>query len=276
MASFFSIMRQWWQTMHRENISFLAGGVAFYGLLAVFPMLTSLVSLYGLLASKKDVQAQMAFVAQIVPPSAFDIISGQLLMLVSQPNSQLGWAFVVSVAIALYAASRGTRAVVAALNMLRNTTTRRRWWRQQLVVYGFTLGALLLLICSILLVVALPVMCAFLPGGQFLLGQINVLRWLLLAGLLFAGMLVLFGMAPTQPVRHLGSAVWGAAIATILWVLAGVGLSLFIQFFPSFNKVYGSLGAVIILLLWFYYASAAILTGAALAVVLEERNHAAS
>lgn len=276
MTSFFSIIRQWWQIMHRENISFLAGGVAFYGLLAVFPMLTSLVSLYGLLASKQDVQAQMVFLAQIVPPNAFEIISGQLMMLVKQSNNQLGWAFVVSVGIALYAASRGTRAVVAALNMLRNTTTRRKWWQQQVVVYGFTLGSLILLICSILLVVALPIICTLFPGGQILLAQINLLRWVLLAGFLFAGMLALFGLAPTQPVKHLSSAAIGAAMATILWVLAGVGLSVFIQAFPSFNKVYGSLGAVIILLLWFYYASVAILTGAALAVVLEEKNNAAS
>ncbi len=84
-----------------------------------------------------------------------------------------------------------------------------------MVVYGFTLGALLLLICSILLIVALPIICSFLPGGDFLLAQINALRWVLLAGLLFAGMLALFGLAPTQPVKHLSSAAIGAAMVVV-------------------------------------------------------------
>jgi membrane protein len=125
-----------------DNISFLAGGVAFYGLLALFPAMGALVALMALAANPQVVQEQLQEVRFLFPPEVYTLLHDQILSLVKQSNDTLGLTFFISVFLALLSANRGTKGLLAALNMIFRVRENRIWWRQQLVSLGITFGGL--------------------------------------------------------------------------------------------------------------------------------------
>lgn len=255
-----------------ENLSFLAGGVAFYSLLSAFPAMTALVSLYGLIAEIDDVQAQMAIIEPFFPSEAYLILSSQLNDIATQSNTNLSIAMVVGLFITFFSAARGIKAMLAAMNIIYNVRETRKWLKRNALAYMLTVGAIASMAFAIFTIVAIPIILHFFQIPQILADQVVHVRWLILGGGVWLGLAFLFRYGPNRKHRKKRwlSMLIGAGASTLLWIFVSAGFSAFIEIFPSINEVYGSLSAIIVLMFWFYLSAYTILAGSAINVVLEE------
>lgn len=263
-----------------DNISFLAGGVAFYGLLSIFPALAALVSVFGLWADPHVVREQLERVQNLFPPDVFRLIHSQVLILVDQPAATLSLTALISVLLTISSATRGTKAMLAALNVVFRIQESRGWWKRQVVSYFLTFGGIAILIMAILLVVGLPLVVQFLSTDVAVMIEkpLDYLRWIILGAAIWAGILFLFIVGPSRDLeeQHSSGNLIGATTATILWLTSAVGLSIFVQMIPNFHAAYGSLSAVIVLMLWMVLSAYAVLIGAAVTATFDKSVEASS
>lgn len=257
--------------LHRilnDNISFLAGGVAFYGMLALFPALAGIVSLFGLVASTSAVNEQLLSVQALFPPDVFKIIQEQMSSLTTQSGTSLSLTVIFSLLLTIYSSTKGTNAMLAALNMVFRVNETRSWFRLQIIAYALTFGALLLMILAVLLVVAVPIVMHFLPDYvvENFSKPVDTARWLILSSAVFAGLFTIFAFGPNRSINSkcFRSIFWGAFVATAIWIAAAVGGSMLIQFFPNANAAYGSLSAIVALMMWIYISAYTVLIGSAI------------
>ena len=260
-----------------DNISFLAGGVAFYGLLALFPAMAGIVSLFGLLANARVVADQLEAVRLLFPPQAFKIIQEQMLILLAQPQATLSTTAVFSLLLTVYSATKGTKAMLAAINGVFRVQETRSWWFQQVESFTMTLGALVLMIVAVFIIVAVPLLMKVLlyiglvePGHS-----VEALRWLILSAVVFGGLFVLFTYGPNRTERKncFHAIFWGAFLGTALWVAIAVSGSVVLQLSSAaVFSAYGSLSAIIVLMMWIYISSYIVLVGGAITAVAEQRD----
>lgn len=255
-----------------ENIAFMAGSIAFYTLLSVFPAMTAVVSLYGLISDVDDVQKQMGRIEVLLPPQAFEILYQQLVSVVSVSSTSLSLTVVGSILVAVFSAARGMKALLAALNIVYKVKEKRPWWKLNLVAYGMTFSSIVFLAISILTLVGLPIIINILQIPSLIENQIFYIRWIVLGIFLIIGLIMLYAAGPARKERrqHRLSLICGALAAAFLWLAMSFGFTHFVEFFPRFNQVYGSLGAVVILMFWFYLSAYAVIVGAAIHVAFEE------
>lgn len=253
-----------WRRLTSENLSFIAGGIAFYMILSFIPAISALVSLYGLLASPQDIVQLTQMVEPLLPPDLFETVLGQLQTLISHEDHTLGLTFFISFMLSLMTATRGVKAMMAGLNLVYGIAETRSWWRKNLIAYAFTLGSLLLMVISIAVIVLVPIALNILPVPDFLLPKIAYVRWGLFASIILVSFVGLYWTAPSIRIPWSWHLMIGAVIGGALWLLFSFGFSLFVHFFPSFNKVYGSYGAIIVVMMWSLLSSYAILLGGAL------------
>lgn len=259
-----------------DNISFLAGGVAFYGLLSIFPALAALVSIFGLAADPHVVRDQLEHLQDLFPAEVFRLIHSQVLILVEQPAATLSLTAIASTVLTISSATRGTKAMLAALNTVFRIQESRSWWKRQAVSYFITIGGILILILAILLVVALPLLTQFLSPdtAEMIAKPLGYLRWLILGTAIWGGILFLFIIGPSRHLdeQHSAGNLIGATTATVLWLLSAVVLSRFVQIIPNFHAAYGSLSAVIVMMLWMVLSAYAVLIGAAVTATFDKFN----
>lgn len=272
----YSFLRSLLLRILNDNINFLAGGVAFYGMLALFPALAGIVSIFGLVASADVVNQQLVSIEPLFPPDVFRIIQQQMVSLSAQSGTTLSLTAIFSLLLTVYSATKGTNAMLAALNSVFRVTENRSWFRLQILAYALTFGAILLMIVAVFLVVAVPLVMRLLPDYVIeTIGRpLDGMRWLILSSVVFAGLFLLFAVGPSRPLdqKCYRSVFWGAFIATALWIAAAVGGSMVIQFFPDLNAAYGSLSAIILLMMWIFVSAYIVLIGSAITAEAEERG----
>jgi membrane protein len=253
-AGWKQILRRVWQRGRRNGISVTAAGVAFYTLLTVFPGTLALIGLFGLFVTRSEIEERLSDLGEMLPPQAAELVLAQMQDLTERNLAGIG-AF-GGLLLGLWSASAGVRALMQACNVAYDCEERRpllRSYRTSLVltVFGLTLAAL-----AVALALALPFAA----------------RWPLFAAAMMLGLAVLYRYAPCRPEPHWQWVSWGAAVATALW-LAGTGLlSLYVANLGHFNRLYGTLGAVVIVLLWLLITGHSILLGAELNAEIERET----
>lgn len=274
LTSSYRFLRSLLMRILNDNINFLAGGVAFYGMLALFPALAGLVSLFGLIASADVVNEQLLSVQALFPPDVFKILQEQLGKLTAQSGATLSLTVLFSLLLTIYSATKGTNAMLAALNSVFRVSETRSWFRLQVLAYALTFGAIALMIMAVFLVVAVPLVMRLLPEAVIVnFGRsIEALRWLILSAAVFGGLFILFVFGPNRDVtmKCFRSIFWGAFIGMALWVAAAVGGSMLVQFFPNLNAAYGSLSAIVALMMWIYISAYTVLIGSAITAEAED------
>lgn len=247
-----------------DRVTSVAGGVTFFGLLALFPAITALVSIYGLLADPSTIAGNLEMLDQVLPEGAMELIEGQVTAIASASGTSLSIAGVVAILAALWTANGGMKALIEAMNIAWFETEKRGFFRLNLVSMAMTLGAILGIIVMLALVAVLPVLLNTVLAGGWGETVVGLLRWPLLVGLLIAGLAVLYRFGPSKE-----DAVWqwispGALLATAGLLVASALFSFYASNFANYNETYGSLGAAIVTMMWLWIAAMVVLVGAEL------------
>lgn len=260
-----------YKAMNARNVGLLAAGVAFFALLAVFPGIAALVSVFGVFADPLMIQDQLALLQDLVPPAAFTLMSNQITRIVWASEGVLGWTSVISFLVALFLARRGVDAMLLGLCAIHGTP-RRSGFAHALRVAVITFGMLIVGVVALLSILILPVLFAFFPilGVQALL--VEVTRWFVSLGLVALWIWVFYRIGPNRTDSSKAVLTPGLVAAMGLWVSASAGFSYYLSNFGNYNEIYGSIGAVVALLMWFYISAYAVLLGAVLNATLEARQ----
>ena len=260
-----------WQQVSEDNVGLISAGVAFYALLAIFPALGALVSIYGLVADPTEAGLYIAEFPAI-PADVRVLVAEQLRRIATSSGSALGWGLLGSLLLSIYSASRGINALISALNIAYEEHDHRGLIHRKLLSFGFTVGAIVLGAVALAIVVAAPVALQWLPLGAVVSRALTALPWILLAGGFLSGICLLYRYAPNRRPAQWRWVTPGSVLATVLWLGASVGLSTYVGRFGDYNEVYGSVGAVVVLLLWFYLTAYIVVLGGELNAELEHQT----
>ncbi len=255
----------------QRHLGLVSAGVAFFGVLALFPALAALVALWGLFADPAVVATNLEGLAQFLPGDAFALLNEQVQGLVAPGSSRLGWATAISLGIALWSARAGMSALVQGINAAFGQEARGNL-RHQALSLLLTLAMVGAALVALAAGIAVPVAMGFLPLGPFESALVQALRWSLapLATVLGIGLVYRYGPAGDGPRPPLWSP--GLLVAVLLWLAVSEGFRIYLTNFGSYNKVYGSIGAVAALLMWAWLSAWAILMGAAVNAAVAERR----
>ena len=251
----------------QDQVPLLGAGVAFYALLSLFPAIIAGVSIYGLVANPQTVRDQINELTKMLSPDTAELIGEQLTQITSGAGGALGVATVIGILTALWSASSGMKALITGVNLAYDETESRKFFKLRGLAIVLTLGAMVLMAVALSLIVGFPPIADSWP--TVLQWVFAVLRWVLLAGLLIVGLAVLYRYAPDRDEPKWGWVSWGSGIATLLWVLASIGFSVYVKSFGNYNKTYGALAGVIILMFWLYLTAVIVLVGAELNTEME-------
>jgi membrane protein len=249
-----------WNDSNEKNISLVAGGVTYYVVVALFPGLAALVSIYGLIANPATIANNINALSGMLLPSAQKLISDELHQLVSTSGGALSFGAVIGILIALYSASRGMSGMITALDIAYGQEEKRGFIRFNLLAIVLTIGLLIGGIIALALVAVLP---AVLSGTSGVVKWVvYVVEWPVLVLFMMGMLAVLYRYAPDRDEPRWEWTSPGAIIASILWVVASILFSVYVAHFGNYNKTYGSLGAVVVLLTWLWLSAYVVLLGA--------------
>ncbi len=231
----------------KDNVSIIAGGVAYYGFLAIFPALAALVLVYGLFADPSTVERELASLSG-VPSGVRDVLAQQLASLTRQSNGSLGFGVVVSVVVALWSANKASAALITSLNIAYEEQEHRGFFHRTGITLLFTIGAVVAAAFALVLVAAVPVAVPRLGLPGIITIAIVWARWPVLAAAVLCALAVVYRYGPSRERPGWRWVTWGSAIATAVWLAASAGFSFYVSHFGSYNKTYGSVAAIAILL----------------------------
>ena len=261
--------RGWWQVTRRafkessdDNVSILAGGVAFFAFLAIFPAIIAAITLYGLIADPGQVAQQMERLSSTLPQETQPLIAGQLNSVVQTSGGALGFSLVFSLLAALWSASSGTGNLIQAVNLAYDEKESRGFLKVKGTALALTLGAIVFVLITLTLVAVVPPVLDALQLG--IVGTIiaQIVRWGLLVALVVVALAVVYRVAPDRDAPRFRWVSTGAFVAAALWILGSALFSLYVNNFGSYNKTYGALAGVVVLMLWLYLTSYIVLLGA--------------
>lgn len=256
----------------QAELGLISAGVAFFGFLAIFPAVAALIAIWGIAFDPAMIQAQVENLKPVLPPEALKLIDEQVAALLSMRGANLGWTTAISTAIAIWSARAGVAALIRGLNAIYHRPNRAGAWHQvqalvlTMVLVGLALAAMFFQVVAPLIIAALPLEgpdATWLHRANLALGLVLVILAISLT----------YRLGPTHgPVRP-AFLSWGLLVAVVIWVLAARGFMLYLANFPTYNRIYGSIGAVVVLMMWLYVSSYAVLLGAA--VDAEHARHRA-
>jgi membrane protein len=271
-AGWKDILWRTYQSTNDDRLLATAAGVVFFGLLAIFPTVTALVSSYGLFADASTIGANLQTLALMLPEGSFAIVEDQIARVLGQGNASLGAAFLFGLALAIWSANAGVKAIIDALNVVNEEREKRSFLKLNLISLAFTTGGIAALLLMVSAVVAFPLALDHLgiaPDSKLI---VSLARWpLLFVILLFAlGLLYRFGPS-RRPARWQWLGV-GTVAAALLWIAGSAALSWYLSNFGDYNATYGSLGAAIGLMMWMWMSAIIVLCGAELNSEIEHQT----
>ncbi|QQA41872.1 YihY/virulence factor BrkB family protein [Pelagovum pacificum] len=270
----------WWRAtrdaireVDGKDLSLIAAGCAFFGLVGIFPAIAALIAIFGLVADPVVVRNELELLQGVIPPDAYELFEAQIESLLAARTDQLGWASALSIMVALWSARGAVASMMSGLNAIHGTSPRGGL-RSVLVALAVTVSLIGVAVCTMLIVLVMPVLLAFLPLGPVTAWALEGLRWLAAMFILLAGLGILYRFGPNARGDRPGWISPGAVIVVICWLVASIGFTIYVSNFGRYNEVYGSLGAVIALLMWLYISALLVLAGAALNAAIRRLRRA--
>ncbi|MBB4217993.1 membrane protein [Rhizobium sp. BK212] len=264
-----------WRVFHEvlvDRVTLIAAGVTFYLLLALFPAMAALVSLYGLVADPITISEHLRELAALLPPGAFDLLADQIRELVNRRDATLGITFFVGLGIALWSTHSGTLAIFDAMNVAYEEEEKRGLVRLNLIGLCFTLCAILLMVVMVVLVGVMPVVLSYLWLDQFKEHMALLMRWPLLLLVVAVAVTSVYRFGPSREPATLRWMTWGAVLTTVAWAAMSLGFSFYLDHFANYNATYGTLGALIGFLIWIWLSVVILIVGGELNAELEHQT----
>ena len=255
-----------------NNLSVLAAGVAFYLLLSMVPALAAAVAIFGVFADPAAIGRTIAAIGGALPQEALALIEEQLERLVAASPRTLGLGALVGVLLSLWSATRGTKALISALNAAYAERERRGFVRLNLVALGLTLALIAFGLVAIGLVAVAPLALRRAGVGDAAGTALSLLRWPLLLAFLVVALAVIYRFAPDRDEPRWRWVSAGAVAASVLWLAGSAGFSLYVSRSGSYDATYGSLGAIAVLMVWLLVGAYALLFGAQLNAETERQT----
>ena len=262
-ASVFQIVHAVWNALDERHVGLIAAGVAFYSMFAIFPGMAATIALWGMFADPAVVQDYLAKVHGLIPEEAFRLIETQLRALILAHSNGWHWATILPLGVALYSVHSAVSALISSLNAVQ--VRRHRAGAMRIVgSLALTLALLVVILVALATVVAIPIVLQLFPIGTAEAVILRVLPWAVLIFVvnLTLGLFYRFG-ATVEVERHSWVST-GSLVAALLWALVSFAFSLYLENFGSYNRIYGSIGAVIALMSWLYLSAYIVLFGAVL------------
>jgi membrane protein len=256
----------------RDNASLLAGGVAFFALLAIVPLLVAALAIWGLFANAGDATRLIRDVASGLPHSAQRLISDQLRSIANRSNSGLSITAALSLVIALWSASSGTKHLIEAINVAYEEQDKRGFIKVRGLALVLTVGAIFFALIAVGLIAILPSALADAGVPRTVRIILDAAVWPVLGFMMISALAVLYRIAPDRRAPQWHWASWGSVAATILWLVGSALFALYASNLGSYDQTYGSLGGVVILMLWLYITTLMIILGAELNAELEAQT----
>jgi membrane protein len=255
-----------------DDVSLLAAGVAFYAMLALVPSLVALVSVYGLVADPNDIGRNVDDVLSAAPQEVRDLVSSQLSSIVESSPSGLRLGALAGLVVALWSASAGVKNLMTAINRAYHEEETRGFVKLRGTALLLTIGLLVFGLAALAGLVIWPQTLGSSGGEGVLRTTVMIVRWPLAALVVVTALAVLYRFAPDRDSPRWNWASPGAIVATVLWLVASVGFSIYAANFGKYNETYGALGAIVVVILWLYIGAYAVILGAELNGELEHQT----
>lgn len=255
-----------------DRLVAMSGGVAFFALMAIFPAIATIVSVYGLVANAQTVMDHVGLLSGIFPSSVLDLFRQQVLLVAGKSNDTLGLAFLVGFFIALWSANSGMAALLDALNVVYGEREKRTLLRFYLTSLLLTVGSLIVVLAALCGVVILPLALKFLRLDTTSEQVLSIARWPALLVIIAAALSAIYRFGPSRREARWGWVTWGSAMASLLWIGASMGFSWYVSTFDSYNRIYGSLGAAVGFMTWIWISIIIVLLGAEVNAEMEHQT----
>lgn len=248
----------------RASLGMIAGSVAFFGFLAIFPGVAAVIAIWGFMADPAVIRSQIAPLQDMLPPDVFTLLQGQVDGLLAANSRHLGWTTLLSTGLALWSARAGVGALVHGINAIHHMPDRSGL-RSLGVAILLTLALVGITLASLLASVVAPVVIVFLPLGPATAVALEMANAVLGLTLVVLALALTYHFGPNRPAGdRLPLITPGLLVALGLWAGASRLFVIYLANFPSYNQVYGSIGAVVAFLMWLYLSAYAVLLGAAI------------
>jgi membrane protein len=245
-----------------DHVGLVAAGVAFYGLLALFPAITACMAIAGLLTEPQGIVDQLAQIGQLLPAQAADIIIGQASAVAGSDEGGLGIAAVFGILLAIYSASKGMASLMEGMNVAYDEGEDRGFIKLTLLKLGLTLFLIIGFLLGVGVAMVLPAIFGNFGLGPVVEWTARAISWAVLVLLTVFGLAVLYRYGPSRDRPEWKWVTPGAMLATLLWVVGSVGFAFYVGNFANYNETFGTLGGVIVLLMWLWLSAYIVLLGA--------------
>jgi len=268
----------WWdigkrvlQEFGNDRVLLVAAGVTFYAILALFPAIGALVSIYGLIADPGTINDQLASLQGILPSGALDIVGEQVKRIAAKGGGTLGFTAAFGILLSIWSANGGMKAIFDALNIVYDEKEKRNFIWLNLRSLSFTAGALLFVVLALVGIVVVPAALAFLNLGS-MEWVIALARWPILLLVVLGSLALLYRYGPSRDKAQWRWVTSGSAVAAFLWIVVSALFSWYVSSFGKYNETYGSLGAVIGFMTWIWISTTIVLLGAELNAEMEHQT----
>jgi membrane protein len=255
----------------KHRLLALAAGVTFYSILAIFPAIAALVGVYGLFADPTTISIHLDSVSDLLPGGAIDVIKDQMTRIASHGKSTLGLTFLMGLAVSLWSANAGLKALFDALNLVHGEEEKRGFIKLNLVSLSFTILAIVFAIFTLAAVVAAPVALNLVGFGRVTEILVRFGRWPVLFFVVALVLALIYRYGPCRPNPRWKWITWGSAFASLAWIALSVIFSWYAANFGSYNETYGTLGAIMGFMVWLWLSTIVVLLGAEIDAVMEDR-----
>jgi membrane protein len=249
-----------------DRILYTSGGVAFFTLLAFFPAVTTIISIYGLVADVSTIREHLTLLVGILPGGGIELIGNQITYI-----AQHGTLNLVFFIVAMWSADSGVAALFDAFNVVYKEKDKRSLLHLYGMTFLFTLIGMAFLLVAIGAVIVLPLVVAFVgmspPTERFL----SIVRWPLLLMVIIPWLAALYRYGPSRRSAKWRWVSWGSTVAAVLWILTSMLFSWYVSF-ESYNRLYGSLGTAVGFMVWIWLSVVVILIGAELNAEMEHQT----
>jgi membrane protein len=264
------IVKRGWAEAKADNVPLMAAGMAYYAFLAIFPAIIAAVLLYSFFADPSTIASQLDALGSAIPADIKSTLTNQIGL--AAGNGKVGFGAVIAILVALFSASGGMSNLMTAVNICYDEEETRGFVKKRLIALALTVGAIVFFLLVVSLVAVLPVVLGFLGTNGVVLFLVQAARWVLIVIVITIALAVLYRVAPDRDAPKLRWVSVGAGLATLLWIIASVGFSIYVSQFGSYAKTYGAIAGIVILLLWLFITAYAILLGAEINAESEQQT----